>query len=494
MKIRHEIASPLATAADLWVVCAPGQADKAPEFRALDAATGGRLKAQVKAEGFSGNPGETLIAYRNGDGGHLALLGVGPGPQTPAAVRDAAAEAAKLGTRLGARSVGFAVGPGQDGAMVAYQGALGARLGLYRFDRYLSANGAKKPPQTFIIATPAPARARTKPTRQTAAVRRAEAVADAVCLARDLVNEPAGAMTPKDMAAQARKIARGAGLTATVHDRKAVEKLGMGLYLAVARGSAEEPRLIHITYKPKKKAKKVVALIGKGVTFDSGGYSLKPSASMLEMKCDMAGAAAVISTMTALAAVDCPHEVHAVCACAENMLSGDAYRLGDVLRSMDGTTVEINNTDAEGRLTLADALTYARTRIKPDEMFDFATLTGACTIALGPYTAGVMTNRDELARTWLDAARTAGEDMWPLPLIDRLTEQLKSPIADCRNTGERRGGAITAGLFLRQFVKDIPWVHVDIAGPAFMSRDVGGALGQGGTGFAVATLAEYLSR
>jgi leucyl aminopeptidase len=207
------------------------------------------------------------------------------------------------------------------------------------------------------------------------------------------------------------------------------------------------------------------------------------------MKVDMSGAAAVISAMDAIATLGSEHEVHAVTALCENLVSGRAYKLGDVLKSMDGTTVEINNTDAEGRLTLGDAITYTRTKIQPDEMFDFATLTGACMVALGPYTAGVMSDNEPLVRTWLATADRAGEDMWRLPLNTRLREQLKSPIADMRNTGDRYGGAITAGLFLKTFAKDTPWVHVDIAGPATSAGRA--AQPKGGTGFGVASIVEY---
>jgi leucyl aminopeptidase len=278
-----------------------------------------------------------------------------------------------------------------------------------------------------------------------------------------------------------------------VLDAKKCEELGMGMFLAVSKGSDQEPRFIHMTYKPAKKSKKKICFIGKGITFDSGGYSLKPSQAMEDMKVDMSGAAAVIAAMDAIASLGSEHEVHAVAACCENLVSGRAYKLGDVLTSMDGTTVEINNTDAEGRLTLGDAITYARTKIQPDEMFDFATLTGACMVALGPYTAGVMSDHESLVRTWMSIAERTGEDMWRLPLTSRLREQLKSPIADMRNTGDRFGGAITAGLFLKTFAKDTPWVHIDIAGPASLST-TRPSQPKGGTGFAVSTIVEYATR
>jgi leucyl aminopeptidase len=301
-------------------------------------------------------------------------------------------------------------------------------------------------------------------------------------------------MTPVRMAEEARQLAKQHGLAVKIYSPAECEKLGMGMFLAVGQGSDVEVRLIHLTYTPKKrKPKRRIALIGKGVTFDSGGYSLKPTASMEDMKTDMSGAAAVISAIAALGDLDCPYEVHAIAACAENLVSGRAYKLGDVLRAMDGTTVEINNTDAEGRLTLGDAITFARQKVKPDEILDFATLTGACIVALGPTTAGVMSDHEGMVESWMSAARAAGEDMWRLPLNPRLKDQLKSGIADMRNTGERAGGAITAGLFLKHFARETPWIHVDLAGPSSTPRETG-AWSRGGTGFAVATMLEYLTR
>jgi len=264
----------------------------------------------------------------------------------------------------------------------------------------------------------------------------------------------------------------------------------MGLFLAVARGSDEEPRFIHLHYAPAG-AKHKVALVGKGVTFDAGGLSLKTNEGMQDMKCDMAGAAAVLSATLAAAELGLPIEVHAVAACTENMPSGRAYRIGDVITSLSGKTVEINNTDAEGRLTLADAITYVLKQ-KPEIVIDLATLTGACVVALGPHTAGLMGNDDGLCDRFLSAASQAGEDIWRLPLPPRLKEQLRSEVADMRNTGERWGGALTAGHFLQSFVEEKPWIHLDIAGPAFASKEHG-HLPKGGTGFGVATLLTFLA-
>jgi leucyl aminopeptidase len=372
----------------------------------------------------------------------------------------------------------------------------GLHLGLYRFSRYLTAEDAKKPQPLarfgwFLdLKGKKPSAAQARQLAQ--AMQRGRVIATAINHARDLINEPAAVMTPVALASDAQAIAKKhkGALTVTVLDQKKCADLGMGMFLAVGQGSDQELRFIHMTYKPAKKAKKKICFIGKGITFDSGGYSLKPSNAMEDMKIDMSGAAAVISAMDAIALLGSEHEIHAVAACCENMVSGRAYKLGDVLKSMDGTTVEINNTDAEGRLTLGDALTYARTKIEPDEIFDFATLTGACMVALGPFTAGVMSDSEGLVRNWLAVADRTGEDMWRLPLIPRLREQLKSPIADMRNTGDRMGGAITAGLFLKTFVKDVPWVHVDIAGPASTTA-ARPSQPKGGTGFAVASIVEY---
>jgi leucyl aminopeptidase len=426
---------------------------------------------------------------------------VGAGPRSEFGnpnLRDVAATVAQLANKVGAVNVGFvlpSLGGNREAALVQ-MATEGVHLGTYKFGRYLTSEDQRRPTslRNFGVFTDLkgkkPTAAQTK--AFAAAVARGTTIANAINHARDLINEPADAVTPTALANDAQAIAKKhkGSLSVTVLDAKKCAELGMGMFLAVGKGSDQEPRFIHMTYKPAKKPKKRIAFIGKGITFDSGGYSLKPSQSMEDMKVDMSGAAAVISAMDAIATLGSDHEIHVVCACCENLVSGRAYKLGDVLTSMDGTTVEINNTDAEGRLTLGDAITYTRTKIQPDEMFDFATLTGACMVALGPYTAGVMSDHEVLLRGWMHTAERTGEDMWRLPLNSRLREQLKSPIADMRNTGDRFGGAITAGLFLKTFARDTPWVHVDIAGPASLST-TRPSQPKGGTGFAVATIVEY---
>jgi leucyl aminopeptidase len=458
--------------------------------KALDAKLGGLLVAAATDERFEGKPGQTVSLHTHGklSARRVVLLGAGKAATFEAAeARHLAARAARAAAAAGAKHVALVAPDGKVDERFLQLFLEGAALGRYKFGRYLTAEDAKRPDPVEAFTVVGPASAKEAFGK---AQKRGEIVTAAIVKARDLVNEPAGTLTPTKMAAEAEALAKKHGLTITVLGPKECRELNMGMYLAVSQGSAEEPRFIHLIYKPAKASKKV-ALVGKGVTFDSGGLSLKPSEGMMDMKVDMSGAATVLAAMAAIAQLKPDVEVHAFAACTENMPSGTAYKLGDVLISMNGKTVEINNTDAEGRLTLGDAITYAL-RQKPDEIFDFATLTGACVVALGPHTAGVMTNTDELRTSWLAAAKQAGEDMWPLPMPPRLREQLKSEIADMRNTGERWGGALTAGLFLKEFVGETPWVHVDIAGPASADREFG-YISKGGVGFAVATIVEYLA-
>ncbi len=453
----------------------------------LDAALGGVLLRAADEEQFKAKKLASFTLHTHGKLPAVRILLVGLGARkdfTAPDLRLVGARAARTAATTSARSVTVAPPTGTDASpdAVARFSAEGILLGRYRFDKYLAEDRRQrdKLESASIVA----------PGASNAALTRAEHTAAAIARTRDLVNEPAAAATPSRLAEFAGEMAREHGLELKVLGRAECTALGMGMFIAVAQGSPQEPKFIHVTYKPKKPNGKRVALIGKGVTFDSGGLSLKPSAGMEDMKTDMTGAATVLSTIAALADLESPYEVHAIAACTENMIGGGAYKLGDVLRSMNGKTVEINNTDAEGRLTLGDALTYAL-GLKPDEMFDFATLTGACVVALGPHIAGVMTNNQALADSWLKAARVAGEEMWQLPLPERLKEQLKSEVADMKNTGERYGGAMTAGLFLKEFVGDVPWVHVDLAGPSATTKEWG-HMSAGGTGFAVATIIEHL--
>jgi leucyl aminopeptidase len=489
---------------DVLALTTFGDPTKDPVFKSADQALGGHLAEVARHESFEGKSGQVLSLYTHGKLAAKRVIVAGAGARgdfSNPTMRDVAAAVAQAANRTGATSVGFvlpSLGAGREQLLVQ-MAVEGIHLGGYRFGRYLTGEDHKKPQALKSFGFLVDAKGKKLTAAQTrqlqAAITRGTAIAHAINNARDLVNEPAAFATPSQIAQHAQAIGKKhkGSVSVTVLDAKKCAELGMGMFLAVGQGSDQEPRFVHMTYKPAKKPKKRIVFVGKGVTFDSGGYSLKPSTAMEDMKIDMSGAAAVISAMDAIAALGSDYEVHVVSALCENLVSGRAYKLGDVLKSMDGTTVEINNTDAEGRLTLGDAITYARTKIQPDELFDFATLTGACVIALGPYTAGVMSDNEPLVKSWLATAERAGEDMWRLPLNNRLREQLKSPIADMRNTGDRYGGAITAGLFLKTFAKDTPWVHVDIAGPA-SSSSPRPSQPKGGTGFGVATMVEYATK
>jgi leucyl aminopeptidase len=494
MNIRYLTSDPLQADIDvLGILCHDDTLESDPLLARTDLALSSLLRGAIAEERFVARPGQTLTLHTRGDVRPRRLVLIGGGPTVGASVastRLAAGRVARAAAAAGARSVGLALPASPPTLPVPLQlqsATEGFQLGLYRFDKYLDA--AKRSPSSIqalsIFGSPLAASDDAP-----AVIARGQETARAVSQARNLVNEPAGFMTPQRLADLAQQLARETGLELTLLDRAACREKGMGLFLAVAQGSAEEPRFIHLAWKPERAQKRVV-LIGKGVTFDSGGLSLKTNDGMLDMKTDMSGAAAVISAIEAIARLKLPVEVHALAACTENMPSGTAYKLGDVIRSMAGKTVEITNTDAEGRLTLADAITYGL-ELKPDFIFDFATLTGACVVALGPHIAGVMSNNDALAGTWLAAAKDAGEEMWHLPLPPRLLDQLKSEIADLKNTGERWGGALTAGLFLKEFLDATPWVHVDLAGPASTDKELG-HVSKGGTGFGVATILQFLS-
>ena len=321
----------------------------------------------------------------------------------------------------------------------------------------------------------------------------AEKICEGVELARRLVAAPPNSLTPLEMSLQASKIAQDHGLEIKILDREKCEDLGMGAYLAVAKGSDLDPKFIHIILKSKTPTKEKIALVGKGLTFDSGGYNLKVGASQIEMmKYDMGGSAAVLGAAKALGAIK-PEglEIHFIVAACENMINGSAVHPGDVIKASNGKTIEINNTDAEGRLTLADALTYA-SNLNPDIIVDLATLTGAIVVALGNDVAGFWSNNDELASDLLTASSQSGEGLWQMPLQKSYKEGLKSHIADMKNTGPRAGGSITAALFLEEFFdKKIKWAHIDIAGTCWTDKNKG-LNPSGATGYGVATLVQWI--
>jgi leucyl aminopeptidase len=316
-------------------------------------------------------------------------------------------------------------------------------------------------------------------------------VGEAVNPARDLVNGPPNEVTSTMLANVARRVSRESGIRCTVWGKQEIIRHGMTLLTAVNAGSSEEPRFIHMAHVPKLKKKLPrIVFVGKGLTFDAGGLCIKPAKSMETMKCDMAGGAATIAIVLAAAKLKLPVEVHGIVPSTDNMLGGNAFKPGDVYRTLDGKTVEILNTDAEGRLILADALTYAR-KLQPTVLIDHATLTGACMVALGQWRAGLYANDDTLRDRYAEAGKRACEAFWPMPLDEDLRDTIKSPIADIKNTGDGYGGSIAAALFLREFVGDTKWVHLDIAGPAFLNapHDVSP---RGGTGFGVRTALEFI--
>ncbi len=458
--------------------------------------------AYLARRGFEAGVGETMTT-RTPAGTTVIAVGVGPagGVEAETLRRAAAAlaRAARTETTL-ATTLVAAAPTGLDAAEASQAVAEGLALGSYAFTRYRSNPKATRLERVTAVGADG-------------AVATGQRIAEAVALARDLVNEPAGSLPPAGLAEVATDIAERAGLELEVLDEHALAEAGMGGILGVAAGSAAPPRLIRLTYDPggaagarypggaagarspggAAGAPATVALVGKGITFDSGGLSIKSAEGMEAMKTDMSGAAAVLGVMSALADLGVGTRVVGIVPAAENMPGGRATRPGDVLRIRNGTTVEVLNTDAEGRLVLADGLSLAAEE-GVDAIIDLATLTGACVVALGKKVAGLMGNHPGWINQVHDAATRAGEAVWPLPLPVDYRKGLESEIADLRNIGRGRwGGALTAGLFLKEFVGDVAWAHLDIAGPA-RSDDDEGYLTKGGTGFGVRTVLEVLRR
>jgi leucyl aminopeptidase len=442
--------------------------------------------AFLEGQGFGGKPGQTCVVPGR-DGRVVVGVGLGDEPDaTVATYRRAAAALARAAQRQEnvATDLLEAVPERLDRPAVAQAIAEGIVLGAYRYTEL------KTDPEPSRIASVLVVGRGGK--RVGAALEQGRAIAEAVCLARDLVNQPGGTLTPAAFAARADELAASAGFSAEVLDKAAIEDQKLGGLLGVNRGSDQEPRFVRLAWEPER-PRGTVALVGKGITFDSGGLSLKTTDSMVGMKGDMAGAAAVLATFSALGNVRPPVRVLGFLPLTDNMPGGDATRVGDVLRIRNGTTVEVLNTDAEGRLVLADALSLAG-EAEPDAIVDLATLTGACMVALGTGIAGLMGNHDGFVDQVRAAADAAGEPVWPLPLPDELRPQLDSEVADMKNVGAGRwGGALIAGLFLERFVPEgTPWAHLDIAGPADAPED-GSESRKGGTGFGVRTLLRLLS-
>ena len=482
MAIDFEHARQLPEDADLDAVAVPvyeGEADAADEPDAAGVGSG-----FAATQGFEGKAGQACPVP--GENGALRVA-VGLGRREDATVdtfRRAGAAFVRAAWRAERVGVRLLEDPpeGLDLRALAQAVAEGMSLAAYRFTAYKSDPDACRITSAVVAATGG---------RKIAdGLERGSVVAGAVVMARDLVNEPPGSLTPAALAKAAERLA-GENLEVEVLDEKAMRKEGLGGILGVGQGSSNPPRLVKLTYTPAT-PRGTVALVGKGITFDSGGLSIKTGEGMMTMKTDMSGAAAVLASMSAIARLGARTRVVGYLCSAENMPSGSAIRPGDVLRIRNGKTVEVLNTDAEGRLVLADGLSLASEE-EPAAIIDVATLTGACMVALGNKVAGLMGTSDDLMEQVEAAAERAGEPVWRLPLPDDYRKQLESEVADVKNIGAGRyGGALTAGLFLKEFVDGAPWAHLDIAGPARSEED-DGYLAKGGTGFAVRTLIETVT-
>ena len=448
-----------------------------------------RITAFIKSSGFGGRKEES-ITILDEDPSRITLIGMGKRDAIGhRAIRAALYAVGKIARKNRQQNIAVHLPydpPGSDSTTAT---ALVADLLAnvdYQYDRYLTSEEAKD--GLPISATLIPASGIDKKTARKL-TERAEIVADSVRLVRDLGNGPGNLVTPTQLAQRAQEVAREAGFKCTVYDKKQIEKMKMGGLLAVNQGSAQEPRFIVLEYTPAR-AKKTVCLVGKGITFDSGGISIKPSERMEEMKFDMCGASAVIGALRAAALSKVPHKVIGLIVSTENLPSGSAYKPGDIVTTMSGKTVEIVNTDAEGRMILCDALHYAA-RFKPDHLIDFATLTGACVVALGYEASGLFSNDDELARKLIECGERVGERLWRLPEWDEYKEHIRSEWADVKNSGGRWAGAITAALFLKQFVDSASWAHIDIAGTAWTENETARER-KGATGVGVRLTLEFL--
>lgn len=474
---RSQIAAARHETEFLAVPIAQGE-ETSREIAALDAACDGRLLAEARRRRVNpSQPGSVFVYQTHGAQGAelIALIGIGradeEGRHSSGAWRDFAARArntaAAQRAKVFAVSVGSALGRDKSRATAAV--VEGLLLSDYRMTGYRSEKPASGPGRAVVVGASLAAAGE-------AAEQRGRVLAEATCAARDWINTPAADLTPEAFGKIAKQVARRSGLTAKVHGPEELRQLGMGAILGVGQGSRNEERLIELIYRPKGAKGRgpsddYVVLVGKGITFDSGGLSLKPPRGMEIQKRDMAGGAAVLGAMQAIGQLKPSVEVRALIAAAENMPGGHAIRPGDVLRSYSGKTIEVLNTDAEGRLVLSDALGYAAggfgTGRKPRFIVDIATLTGAATIALGRSVGAVMGTDSALVDSLIEAGEEASEPLWELPLVDSYRKAMDSPVADIKNIGDGTAGSIFGGIFLRDFVDDVAWAHMDIAAVAF---------------------------
>ncbi len=432
--------------------------------RAVDSALDGLLGKVIKRGDFKGKKDDSLVLFNDGPLARVALVGLGEtGKFTTEVARQAAGSAVGLALKhnqAGCALIGFEADlPAEELTQAMVEGLI---LGSYRFQGYKKMEKDDKALESLVLYGPA----------ESDSLIRGNITAAAACYARDLQNHPANIITPTRLAEDAEEIARSPRMSCRVFDREQFTKLGLGALAGVALGSNQPPKFIIMEYKGGPKGAAPVALVGKGLTFDSGGISIKPAAKMDEMKFDMSGAATVLGIMRALAELQPAINVVAAIPSTENMSGGSAQRPGDIVTAYNGKTIEILNTDAEGRLILADALAYVVDKHKPTAILDFATLTGAVLIALGHRASGIMGNNDDLLAEVQRASAATGERVWELPLWEEYSEDIKSKVADVKNLGQARlAGTIAGGAFLKEFVGKTPWVHLDIAGSAWQDKD-----------------------
>ncbi|MBL1210556.1 leucyl aminopeptidase [Geminocystis sp. GBBB08] len=456
------------------------------ELKQLDQKLGDTISELINETEFTGKVGTTAIARVGGKNSLRKIILVGLGKLedlTLDSFRRAGGSIARVAKQAKIKTLAIALNSNDyENEILAQVISEGVILALHEDKRFKSDPEDTKIRIETIELLDLPA--------DNKAIDTAKKITSGVILARELVNAPANAINPITMTETVEQIATEYGLELTILEQEDCERLGMGAFLGVAKASDLPPKFLHLVYKPQGTPKRKLAIVGKGLTFDSGGLNLKVSGSGIEtMKMDMGGAAATFGAAKSIAQLKPNVEIHFISAVTENMISGKAMHPGDILTASNGKTIEVNNTDAEGRLTLADALVYAD-KLGVDAIVDLATLTGACIVALGNDIAGLWTTDNLLATQLQTCAQTAGEKFWQMPLESKYFDQMKSSIADMKNTGSRAGGSITAALFLQQFVKDTPWVHLDIAGPVWAEKPTA-IDNEGGTGFAVRTLVNW---
>jgi leucyl aminopeptidase len=478
-------AQPDTADASLLVLALPSGATLTPDLAALDTTLGGALARSLERKDFRGARDETLLLPGGAEGAQRVLLvGTGKPSNITGALRRAASVASRQARKIGAPSLAFYADDQSDAALEAV--AIGLTMGAWEYTTTRSAppDDERKPPlesaQVLV----------SDESRASAAVQRGAAIGSGINLARQLAMLPGNICTPEYLANTARDIATRRGMSVTVLGRTEMKAEKMGSFLAVAQGTPQDPKLIALEYRKGPKGSKPVVLVGKGLCFDSGGISIKPAQGMEHMKFDMCGAAGVLGAMDTIGALDLPINVVGLVGSTTNMPSGEAMNPGDVVQSHLGKFIEIVNTDAEGRLVLADVLSYAR-RFDPAAVIDAATLTGACVVALGHTASGVFGNDQALIDEVLAAGRSSGDTGWQLPLFDDYKDLILTDSADIKNTGGRAAGAISAAMFLKEFAETFPWVHLDIAGTAYSETDLG-FIPKGPTGVPVSLFVDFV--